>query len=100
MIHSNLCPNIPKRKTEHDVDESTAKRIQTGPLRERYTMEHGRYFTSVSIDAIQAYVAKNETPFETSELYSQQQHAKILDLDQRKSIFRSFLLPFHRAAST
>lgn len=55
-------------------------------------MEHVRSFAGApAIADIQSYLAsKKDVPFETSELYSSEHDAKILDLKQRKSRFRLF----------
>ncbi len=55
-------------------------------------MEHVRSFTDFpALAELQAFLAaKDDVPFETSELYSSAKDAKLVDLEKRKSIFRLF----------
>lgn len=54
-------------------------------------MEHVRSFTNFpTLLELQKILAANDSPFETSELYSSVQDAKIVDVDKRKSVYRLF----------
>eukprot|EP00121_Abeoforma_whisleri_P012040 Awhi_evm1s11114 len=56
-------------------------------------MEDVKSFKDLPIQQLQSYLAKNEQPFEKSQLYSSATDSKFVDEQLRQSVFRNLVEP-------